>query len=181
MFTQLPPEIFQMQREFIAAMGGKLDFEWAALTLVTEEIKELREAYQEKVISDENMHQIFKETADVLYVIAHFYNTMPVYAPELISTERNQKIQKILDDATDIVSTVSQKLHIPLPLIIEAFIRVHKSNMSKLDNNGNPVRRDDGKIMKGPNYSPPNLTDIVEAWKILQVSENNAIQGETIQ
>ncbi len=182
MFTQLPPEIFKMQREFISAMSGKLDFEWTALTLVTEETKELREVYEEKTLSDENIHQIFKETADVIYVVAHFYNTMPVYAPELISKERNQKIQNILDDASDIVSTVSQKLHIPLPLIIEAYVRVHKSNMSKLDDKGNPVRREDGKIMKGPNYAPPDLTDIVEAWKELQAAESNAIQkGVPIQ
>lgn len=177
MFNQtLPPEVFAMQREFIAAMGGKLDFEWAAKTLVKEETKELREAYEEKVLSDKNMHQIFKETADVIYVVAHFYNTMPVYAPELISDERNQEIQAILDDAADIVSKVSQKLHIPLPMIIEAFVRVHKSNMSKLGDDGKPVRREDGKIMKGPNYAPPDLTDIVEAWKKLQAAENNAMQ-----
>lgn len=183
MFTQsLPPEVFAMQRQFIAAMGGKLDFEWAAHTLIKEETKELREAYEEKVLSDENMHQIFKETADVIYVVAHFYNVMPIYAPELINAERNQALQAIIDDAAEIVSTVSQKLHIPLPLIVEAFVRVHQSNMSKLDDNGKPVRRDDGKIMKGPNYAPPDLTDIVEAWKELQAAENNVtMQGAPIQ
>lgn len=43
----------------------------------------------------------------------------------------------------------------------EALDRVHKSNMSKLDNNGNPIYREDGKVMKGPNYTPPNLEDLV--------------------
>ena len=43
----------------------------------------------------------------------------------------------------------------------EALDRVHKSNMSKLGVNGKPIRRRDGKIMKGPNYEPPNLTDLV--------------------
>ena len=38
-----------------------------------------------------------------------------------------------------------------------AFREVHRSNMSKLDANGLPMRRDDGKIIKGPNYTPPNL------------------------
>ena len=42
-----------------------------------------------------------------------------------------------------------------------AFSRVHKSNMSKLDDNGNPVRREDGKILKGPNYKEPDLSDLV--------------------
>lgn len=43
----------------------------------------------------------------------------------------------------------------------QALRRVHESNMSKLGADGNPIRRDDGKVMKGPNYQPPNLTDLV--------------------
>ena len=42
----------------------------------------------------------------------------------------------------------------------EALVRVHKSNLSKLVD-GKPLRRDDGKILKGPNYKPPNLIDLV--------------------
>ena len=44
----------------------------------------------------------------------------------------------------------------------EAMRRVHKSNMSKLGLDGKPIRRSDGKILKGPNYEPPNLTDLVK-------------------
>ena len=43
----------------------------------------------------------------------------------------------------------------------EAMRRVHKSNMSKLDEYGKPIYRGDGKVLKGPMYSPPNLTDLV--------------------
>jgi NTP pyrophosphatase (non-canonical NTP hydrolase) len=43
----------------------------------------------------------------------------------------------------------------------EAFDRVHKSNMSKLGDDGNPIYRDDGKVMKGPNYKPPYLEDLI--------------------
>jgi NTP pyrophosphatase (non-canonical NTP hydrolase) len=42
-----------------------------------------------------------------------------------------------------------------------ALDRVHESNLSKLDENGNPIYREDGKVLKGPNYQPPNLTDLV--------------------
>ena len=42
-----------------------------------------------------------------------------------------------------------------------AMDRVHQSNMSKLGEDGKPIRREDGKILKGPNYQPPNLTDLV--------------------
>ena len=42
-----------------------------------------------------------------------------------------------------------------------ALDRVHQSNMSKLGEDGKPIRRDDGKVLKGPNYQPPTLTDLV--------------------
>ena len=45
--------------------------------------------------------------------------------------------------------------------IEQALRRVHKSNMSKLGNDGKPVKRKDGKVLKGPNYKPPDLSDLV--------------------
>tara|TARA_R110001606_G_C15339455_1_gene646396 strand:- start:228 stop:647 length:420 start_codon:yes stop_codon:yes gene_type:complete len=51
---------------------------------------------------------------------------------------------------------------VSLGLNIEvAFNRVHDSNMSKLGEDGKPVYREDGKIIKGKNYRPPNLGDLV--------------------
>ena len=38
-----------------------------------------------------------------------------------------------------------------------AFLEVHNSNMSKLGTDGKPIYREDGKIMKGPNYKAPEL------------------------
>jgi predicted HAD superfamily Cof-like phosphohydrolase len=43
----------------------------------------------------------------------------------------------------------------------EAMHRVHESNMSKLDEYGKPILREDGKVLKGPYYAPPNLEDLV--------------------
>ena len=45
--------------------------------------------------------------------------------------------------------------------LIEAFKRVHESNMSKLGEDGKPIYREDGKVMKGPNYKAPNLDDLI--------------------
>ena len=42
----------------------------------------------------------------------------------------------------------------------EALHRVHESNMSKLDEDGKPIYREDGKVLKGPNYKPPDLSDL---------------------
>ena len=44
----------------------------------------------------------------------------------------------------------------------EAMRRVHKSNMSKLGEDGKPIYRGDGKVLKGPNYAPPNLKDLTD-------------------
>lgn len=43
----------------------------------------------------------------------------------------------------------------------EALTRVHESNLSKLDDDLKPIKRADGKVMKGPNYKPANLIDLV--------------------
>ena len=43
----------------------------------------------------------------------------------------------------------------------EALNRVHESNMSKLGEDGKPIYREDGKVLKGPNYKPPDLSDLI--------------------
>ena len=39
----------------------------------------------------------------------------------------------------------------------KCFDEVHRSNMSKLSEDGKPIYNEYGKVMKGPNYSPPDL------------------------
>jgi phosphoribosyl-ATP pyrophosphohydrolase len=46
----------------------------------------------------------------------------------------------------------------------EALRRVHQSNLSKLVD-GRPLRREDGKVLKGPNYKLPYLDDLVKSTK----------------
>ena len=47
-----------------------------------------------------------------------------------------------------------------------AFEEVHRSNMSKLGEDGNPiVRKEDGKILKGPNYFKPDMAQFIEKKK----------------
>lgn len=46
---------------------------------------------------------------------------------------------------------------------IEAvFNEIQLSNMSKLDENGKPIYREDGKVLKGPNYFKPNITKVLK-------------------
>ena len=55
--------------------------------------------------------------------------------------------------------TIGMAVTFGLPLC-EVFERVHQSNMSKLGEDGKPIYREDGKVMKGPNYQPPQLGDL---------------------
>ena len=48
--------------------------------------------------------------------------------------------------------------YIPIALCMD---EVHASNMSKLGEDGKPIYRDDGKVLKGLNYFPPNLRTII--------------------
>ena len=48
------------------------------------------------------------------------------------------------------------KMNVP-----DALDEVNRSNFSKFDENGNPIFNENRKIMKGPNYSPPDLTPFV--------------------
>lgn len=45
--------------------------------------------------------------------------------------------------------------------VADVFAEVHRSNMTKLDDDGQPVVRDDGKVMKGQNFSSPDLLPVL--------------------
>ena len=47
-------------------------------------------------------------------------------------------------------------------VIEEVFTEIQRSNMSKLGADGRPIYREDGKVMKGPNYTRPNLSFVHE-------------------
>jgi predicted HAD superfamily Cof-like phosphohydrolase len=46
--------------------------------------------------------------------------------------------------------------------ITEVFEEIQRSNMSKLGEDGKPIYREDGKVMKGPNYFKPNFETILK-------------------
>ena len=45
--------------------------------------------------------------------------------------------------------------------ITEVFNEIQRSNMSKLGDDGKPIYREDGKVLKGPNYFKPNIGSIL--------------------
>ncbi|WP_298999633.1 hypothetical protein ACOKFD_06680 [Flagellimonas sp. S174] len=46
--------------------------------------------------------------------------------------------------------------------IEEVFEEIQKSNMSKLGHDGKPIYREDGKVLKGPNYFKPNIQAVLD-------------------
>ena len=69
------------------------------------------------------------------------------------------EIAKELADLIYVIHGMALVYGIPLDEVFEA---VHNSNMSKLDENGNVLYREDGKVLKGPNYEPPNIQEIID-------------------
>lgn len=63
-----------------------------------------------------------------------------------------------LSDLEYVTNGAAVEQGMPLPELVE---RVHESNMSKLGEDGKPIYREDGKIMKGPSYSPPDFTGLI--------------------
>ena len=69
---------------------------------------------------------------------------------------------EIADALTDILYVVYGAGHAFGIDLDECFDEVHSSNMTKLGEDGRPMYRDDGKVMKGPNYREPDLRQFVE-------------------
>lgn len=66
-----------------------------------------------------------------------------------------------LKELADLVFTCFQLAALKGWDLDEAYYRVFESNMTKLDDEGNPVRNAAGKVIKGKNYVPPDLSDLV--------------------
>ena len=74
------------------------------------------------------------------------------------------------EDMVEIADALGDQLYILCGTILkhglqhkieEVFDEIHRSNMSKLDENGNPIFREDGKVLKGKNYFPPDIKSIL--------------------
>ncbi|WP_432670074.1 hypothetical protein [Flavobacterium sp. SM2513] len=90
----------------------------------------------------------------------------------LMKEENEEYLQAVQDnDLTEIADALGDMLYILCGTIIEhglqdkieaVFEEIQRSNMSKLDENGQPLYREDGKVIKGSNYSKPNFEKILQ-------------------
>ena len=80
---------------------------------------------------------------------------------ELIEAIDNKDMVEIADALTDILYVVYGAGHAFGIDLDACFDEVHASNMSKLGEDGRPLKREDGKIMKGPGFFAPDLESVL--------------------
>ena len=82
---------------------------------------------------------------------------------ELSDAVADRDMIQIADALTDLLYVIYGAGHSFGLDLDECFQEVHASNMSKLGENGRPIYREDGKVMKGPGYFEPDLEGILGA------------------
>ena len=82
---------------------------------------------------------------------------------ELSEAVADRDMIEIADALTDLLYVVYGAGHAFGIELDECFHEVHRSNMSKLGENGRPIHREDGKVMKGPGFFEPDLDSIIGA------------------
>ena len=91
---------------------------------------------------------------------------------ELMKEENEEYMEAVdNDDIVEVADALGDMLYILCGTIIEhgmtelieeVFDEIHRSNMSKLGEDGKPVYREDGKVMKGPGYFKPDIAKIIK-------------------
>ena len=92
---------------------------------------------------------------------------------KLIQEELDELKEGLADnDLTEVADALTDIQYVLLGTVLEfglqdkfeaLFDEVHQSNMSKLDENGKPIHRADGKVMKSERYFPPDLKSILNS------------------
>jgi len=148
----LPEGLDTYVEEFLKTFGASLDPRlWVKLVE-----EELAEAKAETVGTEAHL----KELADLSYVFVGFsvVSGEGWDSLEFLPKEEKLKTERLLLEATNYLWDNGKLIEGELN---EAFYRVHMSNMSKLGDDGKPIYREDGKVLKGPNYKAPDLSDLV--------------------
>lgn len=92
------------------------------------------------------------------------YNLMKEENEEYLEAVQNNNIVEIADALGDMLYILCGTInsHGLQYKIEEVFDEIQRSNMSKLGEDGKPIYREDGKVMKGPNYFKPDFSKILE-------------------
>jgi predicted HAD superfamily Cof-like phosphohydrolase len=92
------------------------------------------------------------------------FNLMKEENEEYLEAVENNDIVEIADALGDMLYILCGTIleHGLQHKIEEVFDEIQRSNMSKLGADGKPIYREDGKVMKGPNYFKPNFEAILK-------------------
>ena len=148
---------FEMQREFHEAFGHPVSDEPGLPNIGTE-----REAF--KFLTD-YVRRYLESSAESFYELAKKDNCrrslrvalLLEEVAEYLHGESVDNLTSIFDGLVDtcvIVEGTALEYGLPLDKGRE---EVHRANMSKLGADGKPIHNEAGKIVKGPNYTPPDL------------------------
>lgn len=127
------------------------------MRLYEEELLELNHA-----LEDYDLLESFDALADIMYI--YIGNNL-----EKVSELFDKDYIKIYEDYINIKTLIDNTFNIEIEDsdFLAIFYEVHKSNMSKLDEKGNPVYREDGKIIKSNLFFKPNIKKMKEYKKYL--------------
>ena len=123
-------------------------------TFLSSQAKEFRSRYNLK-----NGTNLKQRTYQKNLIVEEFKEFLE--AEGMLFRNNNQFPAEALKELADLVYVCYQYAENMGWFLDEALDRVHARNMSKLGEDGLPIYREDGKVLKGPNYAPPNLTDLI--------------------
>lgn len=134
----------------------------------------------------------FKRVDEFMKVFGQEVKTFPEFPSETIQQLRIDLIEEELGELKEAIEqkdivAVADALTDILYVVYGAgsafgidldacFEEVHESNMSKLDVDGKPIFREDGKVLKGPNYFKPDLFRV-----LFQTDADTALDPETME
>lgn len=92
------------------------------------------------------------------------FNLMKEENEEYLEAAQNKDLVEVADALGDMLYILCGTIieHGMQHKIEEVFNEIQRSNMSKLDEDGEPIYREDGKVLKGPNYFKPNIKEILD-------------------
>lgn len=82
---------------------------------------------------------------------------------EYLEAAKNNDLVEVADALGDMLYILCGTIlkHGMQDVITSVFEEIQRANMSKLDENGKPIYREDGKVMKGANYKDPNIEEVL--------------------
>ena len=127
------------------------------ITNAIDAVKEFNEAFKIKYSKNQKA-DLDESTIELRYRLMQEEND------EYLEAARKKDLVEIADALGDKLYILCGTIlaHGLQDKIVDVFDEIQRSNMSKLSLDGTPVIREDGKILKGPNYFKPNIKSILE-------------------